>query len=63
VAGATSYQVYKSTSAGGSFSLFTTVAGTSASDTIPNNRTYRYYVVAVNACGTGPQSNIVTITR
>ena len=63
VAGATSYEVYKSTSASGSFSLFTTVAGTSTSDTIPNGRTYRYYVVAVNVCGTGPQSNIVTITR
>jgi fibronectin type 3 domain-containing protein len=64
VAGATSYQVFRSTSSSGPFNLLTTVSVTSASDTIPPNRTYRYIVVALDSCGgSGAQSNIRSFTR
>jgi fibronectin type 3 domain-containing protein len=63
VSGAVSYNVYRSTSATGSFSVW--LSGTtslSASDnSIKNNETFRYYVVAVSACGTpGSASNTFT---
>ncbi len=64
VSGATSYRDYRSTTGpGGTFSLFNTVIGTTDSDNIPNNSEYSYFVRAVNACGEGPDSNVVTITR
>jgi hypothetical protein len=64
VSGATSYEVFRSTSSSGSLSSWRTVSGTSTTDSIPNSRTYRYQVRAVNGCGqTGPLSNMVTITR
>jgi hypothetical protein len=64
VANATSYQVYRSSSATGPFSSLTTTATTSAGDSIPNTSTYRYYVIAMNSCGqSSAQSNTVTITR
>ncbi|MBI3913839.1 MAG: hypothetical protein HY327_06600 [Chloroflexi bacterium] len=64
VSGATNYKVYRSTTGpGGSFSLLDTVFGTTDNDTIPSNSTYSYYVTAIDSCGTGAASNVVTITR
>jgi hypothetical protein len=64
VSGASSYEVFRSTSSSGSLSSWQSVSGTSTTDSIPSGRTYRYQVRATNSCGeTGPLSNIVTITR
>jgi hypothetical protein len=61
--GATSYNVYKSAN-GAAFTLWKTgLTGTTTTDTINTGNTYSYYVRAVNVCGSGPQSNTVSITR
>jgi len=58
-AAVTSYNVYRSTTAGseGSTPVATGVTGTSYTDNpLTNGTTYYYTVAAVNAIGTGPQS-------
>jgi|GEM_PF-1400710 len=59
VSGATSYNVYRSTTSGGEGTtpLKTGIGGTSYSDTTTvNGTTYYYTVAAVSAAGTSPQS-------
>jgi hypothetical protein len=60
VAGATSYNVQRSTSSG-SETTITNITGTSYTDTtVFNGQTYYYVVSAVNAGGEGPPSNEVS---
>jgi hypothetical protein len=59
---ATSYEVFRSEN-GGTFIVIDTTSGTSMRDSIANNTTYEYFVVAVNSCGKSNGSNRVSITR
>jgi fibronectin type 3 domain-containing protein len=57
VAGATSYNLYRSTSQGSQGTLIGSSAGTSYTDsTVANGATYSYVVTAVNAAGESPAS-------
>ena len=59
----TAYRVLRSTSAGGPFTLVTTLGGATLSYRDGSTRTrvrYYYEVVAVNAVGPGPASNIAS---
>jgi len=62
-AGATTYTVYRSTSATGTFSSIGTAGNISYSDTgLTPNTAYYYYVTATNAAGTSAASSTVTAT-
>ncbi len=63
-AGATSYNVLRSTTNGGSYTTIATlVATTSYTDTgLTNGTTYYYVVQAVNSAGTSPNSNQASAT-
>jgi hypothetical protein len=63
VAEATSYRVYRSTSAGGTYEFLDTSSGTySHIDAGLSAGTYYYKVSSVNASGESPQSEAVSIT-
>jgi hypothetical protein len=62
-AGATSYNVYRSTSSSGTYSQIGTTSTTSFGDTgLTPNTTYWYKVAGTNASGTGPQSASSSVT-
>ncbi|MCA1832350.1 MAG: fibronectin type III domain-containing protein [Actinomycetota bacterium] len=59
----TQYKVYRSTTSTGTYSVATTTAGTTFSDTSVGSQGTRYYKVsAVNSVGEGPQSSVVSRT-
>ncbi|MDP4260390.1 MAG: fibronectin type III domain-containing protein, partial [Bacteroidota bacterium] len=63
---ANSYQVYRSTSAGGPYTLLNPgmnnpVQASYTDSTISQNNTYYYYVTATNAYGVSPTSDTVTM--
>jgi subtilisin family serine protease len=58
---ATSYKVYRATSATGSFSSRKTVTVTSATDTGTSGRRYYYAVTAINSSGTSARSATVSV--
>lgn len=61
--GATSYIVYRSTSATGPFTEIGTTTTTTFTDTgLTNGTTYYYTVAGVNSAGTGPQATPVAAT-
>ena len=61
--GATSYNVYRSTSSNGTYSQIGTTSTTSFGDTgLTPNTTYWYKVAGTNANGTGPQSASSSVT-
>lgn len=65
LAGATSYNIFRSTSAGAPnlTPVATDVRVVTFTDrSVENGRTYHYRVVAVNASGAGPSSNLATAT-
>jgi len=65
VTGATSYNVYRGTTAGGesATALYTGITGTTKTDTgLTNGTTYFYKVKAVNGAGTSGYSNEATTT-
>ncbi|HXS37426.1 MAG TPA: PA14 domain-containing protein [Flavipsychrobacter sp.] len=62
---ATGYQVYRSTSATGTFSLVGTTSSNASSyidTTVGGNTQYYYEVAAVNTHGSSPYSNMVSVT-
>ena len=62
-AGATSYNVYRSTSSNGTYSQIGTTSTSSYGDTgLTPNTTYWYKVAGTNATGTGPQSASSSVT-
>ena len=62
-AGATSYNVYRSTSSSGTYAQIGTTSTTSFGDTgLTPNTTYWYKVAGTNANGTGPQSASSSVT-
>ena len=62
-AGATSYNIYQGTSAGGETLLATGVTGTSfVQSSLNNGTTYYYQVSSVNALGEGSPSSEVAVT-
>jgi uncharacterized protein (TIGR03382 family) len=63
VSNATSYNVLRSTTSGGPYTLVANVTGTTYVDSgLSFTQTYYYVVQGVNAFGVGPNSNQVAIT-
>jgi fibronectin type 3 domain-containing protein len=64
VSGATSYRVYRSTSASGAYTEIGSLIGTSYTDSsgLSPNTTYYYKVSAVNSAGEGSQSTYTSAT-
>lgn len=63
VAGATSYNVKRTTGTGGTYAVVGTTSGTTYSDTtVTNGTVYTYVVSASNAVGEGPDSSAVSAT-
>jgi kumamolisin len=63
VSGATSYKIYRSAAAAGTFLAVGTITSASYNDqNLSANTTYYYKVSAVNAYGEGAQSNVATGT-
>ena len=63
VSGATGYNVYRSTTSGGPYTLVGSTAGTSFSNTgLSCNTTYFYVVRATNSCGESGNSNQASAT-
>lgn len=63
----TSYQVYRSTSANGAYTLLNPAGNNSnlqsyADATLVGSQSYYYYVVAVNGYGSSPSSDTVSVT-
>lgn len=63
-AGATSYNVYRGTTAGGQAAtpIVSGISSTTHVDNVPNGTTYFYVVAGVNAGGVGTRSNEVSAT-
>jgi trimeric autotransporter adhesin len=63
VVGATGYNVYRSTTSGGPYTLVGSTAGTTFSNTgLSCNTTYHYVVRATNSCGESGNSNQASAT-
>jgi hypothetical protein len=63
VSGATGYNVYRSTTSGGPYTLVGSTAGTTFSNTgLSCNTTYHYVVRATNSCGESGNSNQASAT-
>jgi hypothetical protein len=56
-----SYEVFRSENGGG-YALLKVINKTSLDEKLQSNISYRYYVIAFNACGEGDHSNEQSMT-